>query len=224
MQENNQANVKNILLRVADVLKVRGIRGLASALEIPEGTVYAWIKRGSIGDTGAILSKCPNINALWLIGESDQMLRGSAAASGLEVPEGGFKIPAPSGQIPIISWAQAGQEGYFEDSYPAGAGFGYINRPYDLSDPAAYALIISGDSMSPKFEPGDVVIVSPAAMVTTGDYAVVKLNNGEVTAKRIKDKNGSFVLESVNTEYEPRTVAKENISFIHRIVWVKQRG
>ena len=144
--------------------------------------------------------------------------------SGSKRPASAFDIPRPSGRIPIISWAQAGPDGFFEDSFPAGSGFGEINRPYDVTDPNAYALTVIGDSMVPKYEPGDVILVSPNMGVQTGDYAVVRMKDGTVMAKRVKFKNDHYFLESVNTEYEPVRCSKEDIIFMHRIVWVKQRG
>lgn len=135
-----------------------------------------------------------------------------------------FSVPRPSGKIPIISWAQAGPDGFFEDSHLTGSGFGEINRPYDVSDPNAYALIISGDSMVPKFEPGDVILVSPNMGVRTGDYAVARLKDGTVAAKRVKAKNSHFILESINPDYPPVDCPAEEVVFLHRIVWVKQRG
>ena len=78
--------------------------------------------------------------------------------------------------------------------------------------------------MVPKYEPGDVILVSPNMGVQTGDYAVVRMKDGTVMAKRVKFKNDHYFLESVNTEYEPVRCSKEDIIFMHRIVWVKQRG
>lgn len=66
MQENNQPNVKKILLDLADHAHVKGIRGLAEFLEIRESRLYSWIGRGRIGDTGSILSKLPNVRLDWL--------------------------------------------------------------------------------------------------------------------------------------------------------------
>jgi len=139
-------------------------------------------------------------------------------------PPAAFDIPPPQGKIPIISWAQAGPDGFFADSFPSGSGFGDINRPYDVTDPNAYALIISGDSMVPKYEPGDIILVSPNMGVQTGDYAVVRLKDGTVMAKRVKAKNSHFIFESVNPEQGPIECQSEDVIFMHRIVWVKQRG
>lgn len=102
---------------------------------------------------------------------------------------------------------------FFEDSF-AQAG---------ASGPNAYALIVSGDSMSPKIEPGEVILVSPNMGVRTGEYAVARLKDGTVAAKRVKAKNSLFILESVNPDYPPVECSAEDVVFLHRIVWAKQR-
>jgi DNA polymerase V len=43
----------------------------------------------------------------------------------------------------------------------------------------AYALRVIGDSMSPEFEDGNIIIVDPAFPLLNGVYAVVD-NNGEI--------------------------------------------
>lgn len=75
MQDENQTKVKNILLAISAYVKVKGIRGLAKYLAISEGTLYAWVKRGNIGDTGLILGKHPEVNPGWLISGEGPMLR-----------------------------------------------------------------------------------------------------------------------------------------------------
>jgi len=166
----------------------------------------------------------------WLLLGEGEMLKKSLvptrkdpAAAG-DMPDAGFQIPAPSRRIPILSWAQAGTDGFFVDSHAVGQGFGDINCPYDVTDPNAYALIISGDSMAPKYEAGDIVVLSPAAGVQTGDYAVVRLADGQVMAKRIKEKDSVFILESINPGFSDIECPRESVITMHRIVWVKQRG
>jgi phage repressor protein C with HTH and peptisase S24 domain len=154
----------------------------------------------------------------------DISIDGIANVVGIGRPTDGFDIPQSARRIPIISWAQAGTDGFFEDSHFVGSGFADINCPHDVTDPNAYALIISGDSMSPKYDPGDIVVVSPAAGVQTGDFAIVRLVDGQVLAKKIKEKNGSFILLSINNDFPELTVPRENVISLHRIVWVKQRG
>ena len=66
MQDINKAIVKNILLAIANHANVDKLRGLSKLLGINESTLYAWIKRGKIGNIGGILRVLPYINVTWL--------------------------------------------------------------------------------------------------------------------------------------------------------------
>lgn len=62
----------------------------------------------------------------------------------------------------------------------------YVRRPYGLvGAPGVYALYVEGESMSPRFEPGDLVFVHPHRKPLGGDYVVIQepdSNNGEPRA------------------------------------------
>lgn len=135
-----------------------------------------------------------------------------------EGPEGGIFR-----NIPLIGFAQAGAEGYFDDAgYPTGGSWDEIPFP-DVGDPHAYALEISGDSMEPAYRDGDIVIVSPAAGVRRGDRVVVKTKGGEVMAKELRRRTARKVeLESFNPAHPERVLGVEDIDWIARIVWVSQ--
>lgn len=87
MQDKNQADVKSMLNELAKHLNVKGVRGLAKELGEAEGKLYAWVKRGAIGDTGSILSKCPTVSKRWLeTGEGDMIRKGNTGAAAFEHP------------------------------------------------------------------------------------------------------------------------------------------
>lgn len=126
-------------------------------------------------------------------------------------------------RIPIIGYAQAGLEGYFDyGGFPVGSGWDEVVIP-DLSDEHAYALEIAGDSMSPVYRDGDIVVVSPAEQVRRGDRVVVKRQSGEVMAKQLLRQTANRLeLMSVNSLHPDLVVAKEDVVWMHRIVWVTQ--
>jgi phage repressor protein C with HTH and peptisase S24 domain len=205
------------------------IRSHRKKLRLTQGDVAKYLKistdfvsRLEKGDREPSDRTLASLEAFLSVSNPDIVKNSTLTAEGR--PEGAFDIPLPSGKIPIISWAQAGPDGFFADSFPAGSGFADINRPYDVTDPNAYALVISGESMAPKYEPGDIILVSPNMGVQTGDYAVVRLKDGTVMAKRVREKNSHFIFESVNPDYPSVECAAEDVVFTHRIVWVKQRG
>jgi phage repressor protein C with HTH and peptisase S24 domain len=126
-------------------------------------------------------------------------------------------------RIPLIGFAQAGSEGFFDDGgYPVGGGWDEIAMP-DVGDPNAYALEISGDSMEPVFRDGDMVIVSPAAPIRRGDRVVVKTRAGEVMAKQLVRQSARRVeLASLNPAHPNYSFDLGDLVFMHRIVWAAQ--
>lgn len=130
---------------------------------------------------------------------------------------------AMSRRVPLIGLAQAGSDGYFDDSgYPVGGSWDEVSLP-DIADANAYALEISGESMEPVFRDGDLVIVSPNAPVRRGDRVVVRTLAGEVMAKQLTRRSARRVeLKSLNPEHPDYSFELPEITWIHRIVWASQ--
>lgn len=130
--------------------------------------------------------------------------------------------------IPVLTYAEAGigKSAWDPDAYSKGMGMYRIPRPPDISDPQAVAFEIKGDSMTPRFEEGDVAIVSPKAEVRNGDYVVLRLvETEEIMAKRIRFASAYIVLESINTAYEPIVLTNSQaMSFYYKIVQVRLKG
>lgn len=126
-------------------------------------------------------------------------------------------------RIPVIGYAQAGSQGYFDDAgYPAGTGWDEVLFPH-VGDPKAYALEINGDSMEPVYRDGDTIVVAPNASIRRGDRVVVKTTGGEVMAKELLRQSARKVeLVSLNRAHPDRTLEAQEIAWIARIVWVSQ--
>jgi phage repressor protein C with HTH and peptisase S24 domain len=126
-------------------------------------------------------------------------------------------------QVPLIGFAQAGGDGFFDDGgYPVGGGWDEVSLP-EVADPHAYALEIAGDSMEPVFRDGDIVIVSPNAPVRRGDRVVVRTRAGEVMAKQLARRSARRVeLKSLNPAHADYSFELVEITWLHRIVWASQ--
>ncbi len=131
--------------------------------------------------------------------------------------------PNPGRRIPLLGLAQAGSEGFFGDGgYPVGGGWDEISTP-ELSDPNAYALEISGDSMEPVFRDGDIIIVSPNSPVRRGDRVVVRTAKGEVMAKELLRQSARRIeLASLNPAHPNYSFDLSEIAWMHRILWASQ--
>ena len=126
-------------------------------------------------------------------------------------------------QIPLLGLAKAGKGGFFDDSgFPAGNGWDEIDVP-GVTDPNAYALEITGDSMLPVYREGDIIIVSPSATVRKGDRVVVRLTDGQVMAKIMQRQTSKTVeLASFNPNHALKTLDMKDVDWIGRIMWASQ--
>ena len=132
-------------------------------------------------------------------------------------------MPHHGPAIPVIGLAQAGDEGFFDDSgFPKGGGWDDVRVP-GLQSGGVYALQIAGDSMSPVLRAGDKILVAPNESVRKGDRVVVKTIDGEVMAKELhKQTSHKIELISLNPEYDDRVLSKQEVHWMARIVWVSQ--
>ncbi len=125
--------------------------------------------------------------------------------------------------IPLLGLARAGQGGFFDSGgQPAGSEWDEVKFP-SIDDEQAYAVEVRGDSMTPLYREGDVVIASPAEQVRRGDRVVVRTVDGEVMTKILKRSTARAVeLQSLNPDHPDRTLERGKIAAMHRIVWAQQ--
>jgi len=125
--------------------------------------------------------------------------------------------------VPLIGLAQAGKEGYFDQTgFPTGHGWEEIRFPA-VNDEHAYALEISGDSLAPAYPEGTFIIVSPAASIRRGDRVVVRTADGEVTVQELRRRTAKTIeLRSINPPHPECTLPVRDVVWIARVVWASQ--
>lgn len=89
----------------------------------------------------------------------------------------------------------------------------------NVKDPAAFALVVKGNSMSPKIEDGDIVVVGPQQEPRSGDICVVRVQDEDVL-KKIKFEGDSIHLIPLNPEFHTVTVRKSDVMFVWKVVRV----
>jgi len=124
--------------------------------------------------------------------------------------------------IPLINKVSAGYPADFTDlDYPAGVADAYVGVP-DVTDANAFAITVCGDSMTPRFREGDVLVISPARRVRDGDFCFVRVDaHGEVrsTFKQVFfGEEGTVRLVSLNARYSPQVYPREGVTGIYRAV------
>ena len=134
----------------------------------------------------------------------------------------------PTNAVPVINRVSAGYPKDFTDlAYPKGVADDYVGCP-DVHDRDAFAARVHGDSMTPKYREGDIVIFSPAAAPRDGDDCFVRFADGQTTFKRVffeTGEGGKSVtrLQPRNEKYRPQVVPSETISGLYRAVFRYQR-
>ena len=113
------------------------------------------------------------------------------------------------------------------------AGFGTTAQDYIIDyvptvirndDIAArsIAIKVSGDSMYPKIEDGDIIIVQKQDTVDNGQIAVVLIDSEDALVKKIRISKDGVELISINPEYKPRKFEKEEMNRLKILGLVKQ--
>ena len=117
----------------------------------------------------------------------------------------------------MVGTTQGGPDHHWEElGYPTGWGDEYAVVESD--DPHAYLLRVEGDSMCPRINAGEYVLVEPSIEAQPGDIVVVRLTSGEVMLKYFRaDYGDEIALESQNPGFTLKTVKKTDIVFFHQV-------
>lgn len=74
-----------------------------------------------------------------------------------------------------------------------------------------FGLRIKGDSMEPRMESGDVVIVKQQSDANSGDTVIVLVNGDDATCKKLQKTDNGIMLVSTNPKYPPMFYSNDEI-------------
>jgi repressor LexA len=133
-----------------------------------------------------------------------------------------------SNPVPVINRPSDGYPQDFTDlSYPRRVADEYAACP-NVHDKYAFAARVHGDSMTPKYREGDIVIFSPAESPRSGDDCFIHLSGGQCAFKRIffesaDDGSPSVRLQPRNETHRPQIVNSEQIAGVYKAIYRYQR-
>ena len=122
-------------------------------------------------------------------------------------------------RIPVYESVSAGFGAYASD-YIVDYMPVYVNNPADAKD--MLCIKVKGDSMYPKIEDGDTVVVRKQSSVDSGSIAVVLIDNEEGLVKKVVYDEDHIELISINPEYAPKRFEGEEVLRISVVGLVKQ--
>lgn len=139
------------------------------------------------------MAKILGVNPSWLVLKSNDPIPIKSNISGA--------ISDRIYQVPVFETVSAGFGAYavneIVDYIPV-----TIRNPADVED--TIAIKVSGDSMYPKIEDGDIIVVRRQTSVDSGNIGVVLLDNEEGLVKRIVYGSTWIELQSINEDYPVR--------------------
>lgn len=99
-----------------------------------------------------------------------------------------------------------------------------ISRPQVFAGRDIYAIYFHGESMMPRYEPGEIGLVDPSRPPGPGDYVLVQLTDGEedvVVSAIVKRLVRSNIREIVLEQFNPPaifSVPRTRVKHVHRIL------
>ena len=164
---------------------------------ISAGTIAMWEtgKRHPDSETLIRIAQHFNVTTDYLLG-FDSNLRPLNAPLSV-----GGKIPV-LGKIPAGVPIEAIQE--IVDEIEISGRFANDAHEY-------FALLVTGDSMFPEYQDGDIVIVRKQETADTGDDVVAYINGYDATLKRLVKSPMGLTLRALNPAYESKTFSLADV-------------
>ena len=95
-----------------------------------------------------------------------------------------------------------------------------IHNPYEAAE--TIAIRVSGDSMYPKIEDGDTIVVHKQSSVDSGQIAVVLIDGEDAVVKKVKYGSNWVDLISINPEFKTRHFEDEDLNRLRVLGLVRQ--
>lgn len=173
-----------------------------------------WFKRGIPENQFLDMAHIFGVNEKWLrTGLGDKYINQSNVAAGPDV----------TGELPLISWVQAGAWSQTEDPYQMGQAERLLPAPAKCSD-RSYILRVRGASMEPEYRDGELIYVDPSREPKHNDDVVVRLNNSnDATFKRLQIDGDRKYLIALNKQYPDPIIPLDEEAVICGVVFFAGR-
>lgn len=192
-------------------------------------------------------AKAFGVNWLWLLaneGEPGWAADGKSTPIGgagrskrlPDMTEQGEASPAPSEvqfagpafiprlgpmDVPVLGNAIGGERG---DFIMNGEIVGRVRRPAGIEGQKVFAVYISGDSMEPRYHPGELVYVSRTRPAVNGDYVIVEMHpvedGGEAPGfiKRLVRRTPTTIVCQQYNPPKELTYKQSEVRHVYRVI------
>ena len=166
----------------------------AQKLNVDQSTISKWEQDKAIPDIQMLvqLASFFNVSVDYLMGREQKV---DNNIRGVQMERNTVRIPV-YGTIPAGVPIEMIEDSYIED---------YEDISADLlrGDNKYFALRVKGNSMLPKFEDDDILILKQTEDCENGAYCAVSINHTECTFKKVIKRMNGLTLMPLNPDYEP---------------------
>ena len=194
-------------LRLQQKLNEKGYKpaDLARAAEVSGVAAGKWIHGESQPKAGKLklIARFLDVSDDWLLTGKEALPR---LDNNIDLSQ---KITFEGRPIPVISWVAAGSFSSIETVLKDTEIDEYL-PPIKECGKNGYGLIVTGISMSPKFEPEDRIYVNPDFQVSdlkTNDLVIVSCTgDNEATFKQLVVEGATMYLQPLNPKWDEKVI------------------
>ena len=214
LHERIQQKLNEKNLRQADIARATGKSTAA---------VTKWLRGENIPKADALkdIARLLSVSDEWLLTGKENPVK---LDNNVDLSQ---KIPLDGRPIPVISWVAAGSFDPIETVLRDTKVDEYL-PPLKECGKNGYGLIVTGISMSPKFEIGDRIYVNPDIQtfdLISGDLVIVSCcGDTEATFKKLIIEGGVQYLQPINPDW-PEQIIKltEDCRLVGKVVGLHRR-
>lgn len=187
----------------ARIKELRASRGmtqaeLAAIAGVTDKAVSTWEKGANVPRMGAIekLASFFKVSKAYLMGETDSLV------SVIRPSSGSIRIPV-LGSIPAGIPIEAVEDIIDWEEIPAD----WLDGGKEF-----FSLRVKGDSMSPRYQDGDTLILRKQDTCESGQDCAVLVDGGDATFKRVRILPSGVTLQPLNPEYDPFVFSNREVA------------
>lgn len=188
--------------RLSALIAKRGLSygELAEKTGIPKSA----LQRYATGETAKIPFDRLEAMAKALRSTPSYLLGWDRSAEAGKLPAGAMPVRSFE-RVPIIGAVRAGWNGL---AYEEEQGYEFA----DVRNPSEYFFLkVTGDSMAPQINEGDLALVHRQCSADSGDVVVAVVHGDEGTIKRYVRQGGAVILQPFNPNYAPMVLAEDEL-------------
>lgn len=201
-------------MELKDILRIKRtehkltLEEIGNAVGVSKATVKRWesgeiknLRRDKIAKLAKILDVSPSL----LIGDMPEENLNEIPESLKDVDN---IIPLPTGKrVPIIGSIACGSPILAQENIE-----GYLSVNPDNS--ADFCLICKGDSMLPRCQNGDLVLIRKQSTVDNGEIAAVRIGEEATLKKVYRPAPDQLMLIAENSDFPPIVLTKDEINTV----------